>query len=61
MTLLGIGGGGGFGGFGGGGNLVAPGEYLVSVTLNGKTLKQVLKVERGSGSGVVSAFFDEEH
>ena len=28
-----------------------PGEYLVSITLNGKTLKQRLKVLRASGTG----------
>ncbi|MFN8573516.1 MAG: hypothetical protein U0132_15790, partial [Gemmatimonadaceae bacterium] len=60
MSLLGIGGGGfGGGGGGGGGNLVGPGEYLISVTLNGKSFRQVLKVERASGTGTVSAFFEE--
>lgn len=59
------------GGFGGGGfqlpgaargqaPIVQPGDYLVSVTLNGKTLKQTLRVERASGSGVVSSFFEED-
>ncbi len=62
MSLLGIGGGGfgGGGGGGGGGNLVGPGEYLISLTLNGKTFKQVLKVDRASGTGTVSAFFEEQ-
>jgi hypothetical protein len=54
--------GGGGGGFGFGGPqapIVSPGEYLVTTTVNGKTLKQVLKVERASGSGTISAFFQE--
>ena len=42
-------GGGGFGGFGGGGtaNQVATGDYLVTITVDGKTLTRVLRVERG--------------
>jgi hypothetical protein len=55
--------GGGGGGFGFGGPqapIVSPGEYLVTTTVNGKTLKQVLKVERASGSGTISAFFQEQ-
>ncbi|MEO7966874.1 MAG: hypothetical protein ABIT38_23505, partial [Gemmatimonadaceae bacterium] len=59
-------GGGGGGGFGlpGGGRtqapIVSPGDYLVSISVNGKTLKQRLRVERASGSGAVSSFFDEQ-
>jgi hypothetical protein len=58
------GGGGGFGFLGGGRNqapIVSPGDYLVSITVNGKTQKQRLRVERASGTGVVSSFFEEEH
>lgn len=40
--------------------IVQPGDYLVSITVNGKTLKQTLRVERASGSGVVSSFFEED-
>jgi photosystem II stability/assembly factor-like uncharacterized protein len=40
--------------------LVGPGEYLVSITQNGKTVKQRLKVERASGSGAVSSPFEED-
>ncbi|MBK8247566.1 MAG: hypothetical protein IPK85_09250 [Gemmatimonadetes bacterium] len=40
--------------------LVGPGEYLVSITQNGKTVKQRLKVERASGSGAASSPFEEE-
>ena len=36
----------GFGAFGGGGAGVAPGDYLVSITAGGKTLKQKIRVER---------------
>jgi photosystem II stability/assembly factor-like uncharacterized protein len=39
--------------------IVPPGNYLVSLTINGKTMKQVLRVERASGSDVVSSFFEE--
>jgi hypothetical protein len=40
-------GGGGFGGFGGGGAAaVASGDYLVSITVDGKTMSRVLRVER---------------
>ncbi|HYU29216.1 MAG TPA: hypothetical protein VEK83_09330, partial [Gemmatimonadales bacterium] len=41
------GGGGGFGGFGGGANQVSTGDYLVTITVDGKTLSRVLRVERG--------------
>ncbi len=40
------GGGGGFGGFGGGVTPVATGDYLVTITVDGKTLTRVLRVER---------------
>jgi hypothetical protein len=40
------GGGGGFFGRGRAGNAVDPGDYLVTVTANGKTLRQVVRVER---------------
>jgi hypothetical protein len=40
--------GGGFGGFGGAPNQVATGDYLVTITIDGKTLTRVLRVERGS-------------
>ena len=40
------GGGGGFG-FGGGAPPVATGDYLVTITIDGKTLSRVLRVERG--------------
>jgi len=60
------------GGLGGGGGfqlpgaprtqppIVAPGDYLVSITVNGRTHKQKLRVERASGTGVVSSFFQGE-
>ena len=40
-------GGGGFGGFGGVQNQVTTGDYLVTITVDGKTLSRVLRVERG--------------
>src|SRR3989442_1465534 len=40
------GGGGGFGGFGGA-PPVSTGDYLVTITVDGKTLSRVLRVERG--------------
>ena len=40
--------GGGFaGGFGGTQNQVTTGDYLVTITVDGKTLSRVLRVERG--------------
>ena len=42
--------GGGRGG-GGGAPIVGTGDYLVSITVNGQTQKQVLHVERASGTG----------
>jgi len=57
-------GGGGFGGFGGRGAqapVVASGDYLVTLTVGGKTYKQLLRVERVSGGDDTSAFgFDED-
>ena len=41
-------GGGGFGGFGRAGNAVDPGDYLVTITINGQQLRQVVRVERVS-------------
>ncbi|MBC7897613.1 MAG: hypothetical protein H7066_19495 [Cytophagaceae bacterium] len=38
---------------------MGPGEYLVSIVANGKTLRQRLKVERTSGSGITSSPFEE--
>jgi len=47
LSRLGIGGGGGgFGGFGGGQNLVDEGDYLISMTVGGNTMRQVLRVEK---------------
>src|SRR5207247_7442525 len=50
------GGGGGFGGFGGGAPAVPSGDYLVSITVDGKTLSRVLRVERASGTGLGASF-----
>ena len=36
---------------GGGAPLVGTGDYLVSITVGGQTMKQVLHVERVSGGG----------
>jgi hypothetical protein len=36
-----------FGRPGGGAPIVATGDYLVSITVDGKTLSRVLRVERG--------------
>ena len=55
---------GGFGGFGGRGNqapVVASGDYLVTLTVGGKTYKQLLRVERVSGGDDTGSFgFDDE-
>lgn len=49
MRALGVTQGGGGGGFGGGAPIVNTGDYLVSITVDGQTMKQVLRVERRSG------------
>src|SRR5207245_1252074 len=55
--------GGGGGGFGGGGTpAVASGDYLVSITVDGKMMSRVLRVERVSGTGGGGFFaFDEDN
>jgi len=54
-------GGGGFGGFGGGAPAVESGDYLVSITVDGKTLSRVLRVDRVNGTGADAGFgFDDE-
>jgi len=55
--------GGGFAGFGGGGQapVVAAGDYLVTLTVGGKTYKQLLRVERVSGGDDAGRFgFDDD-
>jgi hypothetical protein len=42
----------GFGGFGGDAG-VSPGDYLVSITVGGKTFKQKVRVERATPGSVV--------
>ena len=51
MRALGVtqGGGGGGGGFGAGVPIVNTGDYLVSITVDGQTMKQTLRVERRAG------------
>jgi hypothetical protein len=49
MRALGVTGGGGGRGFGGGGSVVSTGDYLVSMTVDGNTMRQKLRVERVSG------------
>jgi hypothetical protein len=56
LSAFGGGGGGGRGGgFGGGGGapLMAPGDYLVTLTVGGQTFRQKLRVERMDGFGEV--------
>lgn len=50
------------GGFGGGRNtgLVESGEYLVTMTANGSTQRQVLRVEKAQGVGAGAASDDDE-
>ncbi len=38
---------------------VPPGDYLVTLTVGGKTYREVLHVERVSGTGAASALFEE--
>jgi photosystem II stability/assembly factor-like uncharacterized protein len=50
---------GGGGGRGGPPPVVGTGDYLVSITINGQTQKQVLHVERASGTGGGGGGFEE--
>jgi len=46
---------------GGGAPAVSSGDYLVSITVDGKTLSRVLRVERASGPGLGASFaFDDD-
>jgi len=45
---------GGFGG-GGGGSVVPPGDYIVSMTVGGRTMRQKVRVERGPAVGLPPA------
>jgi len=57
----GRGGGGGFGGRGAQGPLVAAGDYLVTLSVGGKTYKQLLRIERLSGGEDAGGFgFDDD-
>lgn len=61
MRAIGVTGGGGGGGFGGGGAPIAePGDYLVSMTVDGQTFRQTLRVERRSGGGASGFPFEVE-
>ena len=55
----------GFGGFGrGGAPMVGTGDYLVTMTVDGKKYTQVLHVERlrgGDSNGFIAGEDDEEH
>ncbi len=59
------GGGGGFGGGRGGAPLVTTGDYLVTISVGGERLKQILHVERllggGSAGGFAGGEEDEDH
>jgi hypothetical protein len=57
--LMGARGGRGGGFFGGGGALAKPGDYVVSMTVGGKTLRQRLRVERANGTGASGGSFEE--
>jgi hypothetical protein len=64
MTPPVVGGRGGGGGFGGAGQSLAnTGDYLVTLTVNGQTMKQTFRVERVSGSDDANPQFgeDEDH
>ena len=54
-------GGGGGGGRGGQAPVVNTGDYLVTLTVGGKSYKQLLRVERHSGGEDNGSFFEEEH
>ncbi|MEI6814956.1 MAG: hypothetical protein WCL36_12355, partial [bacterium] len=58
-TLAGRGGAGAFAG-GRGATSVAPGDYLVSIVVDGKTYKQVMRVERANGTGGSGSPFQDD-
>jgi hypothetical protein len=60
MRAVGVTGGGGGGGFGGGGSIAAPGDYLVSMTVDGVTHRQTLRVERVTGGDTSGFPFEVE-
>jgi hypothetical protein len=60
MRAVGATGGGGGGGFGGGGSIAAPGDYLVSMTVDGGTHRQTLRVERVTGGDTSGFPFEVE-
>lgn len=59
MRAIGVTGGGG-GGFGGGGSVAEPGTYLVSMTVDGQTYRQTLRVERATGGETAGFPFEVE-
>lgn len=59
MRALGVTGRGGRG-FGGGAAPVEPGNYLVSMTVDGQTTRQTLRVERAAGGGASEFSFEVE-
>jgi hypothetical protein len=60
MRAIGVTGGGGGRGFGGGGSVAEPGTYLVSMTVDGQTYRQTLRVERAAGGGASGFPFEVE-
>ena len=63
MRAIGVtgGGGGGGGGFGGGGaSIVESGDYLISMTVDGQTYKQTLRVEQRAGGNQSGFPFEVE-
>ena len=61
MRAVGVTQGGGGGGFGGGGaGVVEPGDYLVTMTVDGQSYKQTLRVERRTGGGTSGFPFEVE-
>lgn len=60
MRALGVTRGGGGGGRFGGGSVADPGDYIVSLTADGQTQRQTLRVERTTGGGSSGFPFEVE-
>ena len=40
--------------------IVGPSDYVVSITIDGKAFRRVLRVERASGTGAATSLFEND-
>jgi hypothetical protein len=60
LRATGMTGGGGGGGFGGGAPTAEPGDYVVAITVDGSTQRQVLRVERAASASLTAYPYELE-